>query len=183
MPLAWRDTSEPVAAHPLAALADAHGLAAALGALAASRDAALTVVLPRALHGEVLAFLAAHDVEAGGLLLGRHHAVVDGDASALVGVERFVPGRIAEGTGTSLALGTAIWDDARPWLDAGLAVVGWVHSHPDLGAFFSGTDRRTQRAFFARPWQFGWVVDPVRREQAWFRGADSAAGGLRIVAA
>ena len=181
MPLAWRDTSEPVATHPLAALADAHGLAAALGALAASRDAALTVVLPRALHGEVLAFLAASRVEAGGLLLGRRHAVVDGDASALVGVERFVPGRIAEGTGTSLALGTAIWDDARPWLDAGLAVVGWVHSHPDLGAFFSGTDRRTQRAFFARPWQFGWVVDPVRREQAWFRGAESAADGLRVV--
>jgi proteasome lid subunit RPN8/RPN11 len=182
MPLAWRDTSEPVAAHPLATLADAHGTAAALGALAASRGAALTVVLPRALHGEVIAFLAARDVEAGGLLLGRRYAVVDGSEVAVVGVERFVPGHVAEGTGTSLALGTAIWDDARPLLDAGLAVVGWVHSHPDLGAFFSGTDRRTQRAFFAQPWQFGWVVDPVRREQAWFRGGGADADGLRLVA-
>ena len=181
MPLAWRDTSEPVASHPLAALADAHGLSAALDALAASRDAALTVVMPRALHGEVVAFLAAHDVEAGGLLLGRRHAVVDGDASALVGVERFVPGRIAEGTGTSLALGTAIWDDARPWLDAGLAVVGWVHSHPDLGAFFSGTDRRTQRSFFGLDWQLGWCVDPVRGEEAWFRGARSDDDGIQVL--
>lgn len=182
MTLAWRDTSEPVPTHPFAALADAHGTAAALGALAASRAAALAVVLPRALHGEVIAFLAAREVEAGGLLLGRRYAVVDGADGAVVGVERFVPGHVAEGTGTSLALGTAIWDDARPLLDAGLAVLGWVHSHPDLGAFFSATDRRTQRAFFAQPWQFGWVVDPVRREQAWFRGAGSEAGGLRVVA-
>ena len=183
MPLAWRDTSAPVAIRPFGAMADAHGLAATLGALAASRDAALTVVLPRALHAEVVAFLGARDVEAGGLLLGGRYALVDGATAVAVGVERFVPGRIAEGTGVSLALGTGIWDDARPLLDAGLVLVGWVHSHPDLGAFFSGTDRRTQRAFFAQPWQVGWVVDPVRREQAWFRGAQAAADGLRIVAA
>jgi hypothetical protein len=180
MPLAWRDTSAPVALHPLGALADTHGLAAALDAVAASREAALTVVLPAALHGQVVAFLSIHAVEAGGLLLGRRHAL--GDA-ALVGVERFVPGHVFEGTGTSLALGAGLWDAARPLLDAGLAVIGWVHSHPDLGAFFSGTDRRTQRAFFAQPWQFGWCVDPVRREEAWFRGAGSESDGLRVVRA
>ncbi len=42
-------------------------------------------------------------------------------------------------------------------------VVGWYHSHPNLGAFFSGTDRATQRAFFNRPYSVGLVVDPVRR--------------------
>jgi hypothetical protein len=180
MPIAWRDVSEPVPALPAPALADVHGLAAALDALAASRDAALTVVVPDACRAEVIAFLSAREVEAGGLLLGRRYAF---GGSTLVGVERFVPGRVSEGTGVSLALGTGVWDDARPSLDAGLAVVGWVHSHPDLGAFFSGTDRRTQRAFFARPWQFGWCVDPVRREDAWFRGADSVEDGLRVVLA
>jgi hypothetical protein len=179
MPIAWTDTSEPVAAHPLSTLADVHGVAAALDALVASRDADATVVLPDALRDEVVAFLAASDVEAGGLLLGRLHRV--GDDASVVGVERFVAGRVSEGTGTSLALGTELWDDARPLLDAGLAVVGWVHSHPDLGAFFSGTDRRTQRAFFAQPWQFGWCVDPVRREQAWFRGAASSPDGLTVI--
>jgi len=183
MSLAWEDTSEPVAVHPLAMLADTHGLAAALEALVASRDAALTVVLPRALHAEVLVFLAARDVEAGGLLLGRRYVLAEGDATMAVGVERFVPGRVSEGTGTSLALGTALWDDARPLLDSGLAVVGWVHSHPDLGAFFSGTDRRTQRAFFAHDWQFGWCVDPVRGEEAWFRGAQAHDDGIRVLRA
>ena len=181
MPIAWRDTSEPVATWPLDALAEAQGTAVALAALAASRGAALSIALPRVLAVEVVEFLASRDVEAGGLLLGRRHAVTEGDPASIVGVERFVPGRIAEGTGTSLALSSEIWDDARPLLDAGLAVVGWVHSHPDLGAFFSGTDRRTQRAFFAQPWQFGWVVDPVRREQAWFRGGDAATDGLRVL--
>lgn len=181
MPLAWRDTSTPPAVHPLAALVDSHGLAATLAALAASREAALAVVLPRALRDEVHAFLAARDVEAGGLLLGRPHAIADGADASVIGVARFVPGHIAEGTGTSLALGTGLWDDARPLLDAGLAVVGWVHSHPDLGAFFSGTDRRTQRAFFARPWQVGWVVDPVRGEQAWFLGAESDPERVHVV--
>jgi len=183
MPLAWQDASEPVAAHPLATLADTHGLAAALETLVASRDAALTVVLPRGLDAEVRAFLAARDVEAGGLLLGRRHVLGDGDVTIAIGIERFVPGRASEGTGTSLALGTTLWDDARPLLDAGLAVVGWVHSHPDLGAFFSGTDRRTQRAFFAQDWQVGWCVDPVRGEEAWFRGAQSHGEGIRVLRA
>jgi proteasome lid subunit RPN8/RPN11 len=58
-------------------------------------------------------------------------------------------------------------------LQPGEVVVGWFHSHPDLGAFFSGTDRRTQAGFFHHPFSLGWVVDPVRGEQAWFCGPHS----------
>jgi proteasome lid subunit RPN8/RPN11 len=181
MAVGWRDTSPPIPAHALAALADTHGLATALAAFAASRDAALCVVMPRALRSEIDVFLAAHAVEAGGLLLGRRFTVGDGADTPIVALERFVPGRVFEGTGVSLALGTEVWDDARPLLDAGLVVVGWAHSHPDLGAFFSGTDRRTQRAFFSQPWQVGLCVDPVRRTDAWFHGAASRDDGLTVV--
>ena len=52
-------------------------------------------------------------------------------------------------------------------------VVGWYHSHPDLGVSFSGTDRATQRVFFNRTYSVGLVVDPVRGEEAWFIGPDS----------
>jgi hypothetical protein len=183
--LAWRDETEPVAVHPLAAFAAAHGLAAALDAVAATRRAALCVALPGAVRSRIDAFLAAHDVESGGLLLGRRHAIgarapAGASDTPLVAIERFVPGRVFEGTGVSLALGTEVWDDARPLLDGGLAVIGWVHSHPGLGAFFSGTDRRTQRAFFAQPWQVGAVIDPLRGEEAWFRGADAVAGDVAL---
>jgi len=74
----------------------------------------------------------------------------------------------------SLAMGTEIWDRARDLMArAGSMVVGWYHSHPNLGAFFSGTDRATQRAFFNRPYSVGLVVDPVRGEEAWFVGPAS----------
>lgn len=173
----WQDESEPTPAHTIGELAAVHGLDAALDALAASRTARVCVVMPDALRAQIDAFLAAHTVEAGGLLLGRLHRV-DPESAPIVAVERFVPGRVFEGTGVSLALGTALWDDARPFLDAGQVVVGWVHSHPGLGAFFSATDRHTQRAFFAQPWQLGVCIDPVRREQAWFFGPESESQGL-----
>jgi proteasome lid subunit RPN8/RPN11 len=55
----------------------------------------------------------------------------------------------------------------------GKTVVGWYHSHPDLGVFFSGTDRRTQRAFFNQPHCIGLVVDPIGFQETWFIGPDS----------
>lgn len=183
MALRWLDESVPVAVAPLSVLADTYGLAVALEAIAVSREVPLCVVMPAGLRAAIDAFLAGVEVEAGGLLLGRRHAVGDGPDTPLVSVERFVPGHVSEATGVSLALGTEVWDAARPLLDAGFIVVGWVHSHPDLGAFFSGTDRRTQRAFFAQPWQVGLCVDPVRHEDAWFRGAASLPDGLRVIVA
>ena len=190
MSLRWEDTSEPVAQHSLSTMASAFGLPLALEMLARSRDAQLCAALPRALRQQIDHFLSAHRVEAGGLLLGRRFAVdalqphaphlggSTADDCLMVSIEHFVPARVFEGTGVSLALGTEVWDDARPLIDAGYAVVGWVHSHPDLGAFFSGTDRSTQRSFFSEPWQLGVCIDPVRGESAWYRGKDSLDDGI-----
>ena len=52
-------------------------------------------------------------------------------------------------------------------------VVGWYHSHPNLGAFFSGTDRYNQKANFNSFFHVGVVIDPVRDEKAAFTGQDS----------
>jgi proteasome lid subunit RPN8/RPN11 len=58
-----------------------------------------------------------------------------------------------------------------------LRIVGWFHSHPNLGAFFSNTDRATQAAFFNQPYSIGWVIDPftddASRHQAMFIGANA----------
>jgi proteasome lid subunit RPN8/RPN11 len=114
----------------------------------------------------------------GGLLIGR--AYVAGDAlpdswGPMVTVERFVPSETFRSSPVSLAMGTEIWSRARSMMarDGGM-VVGWYHSHPNLSAFFSGTDRATQRAFFNRPYNVGLVIDPVRDEEVWFVGPDSA---------
>ena len=61
------------------------------------------------------------------------------------------------------------------------SVVGWYHSHPGLGAFFSGTDRETQHAFFRQPYSLGLVVDPLRAELACYAGPDSAEPGFDVL--
>jgi proteasome lid subunit RPN8/RPN11 len=43
-----------------------------------------------------------------------------------------------------------------------LAVVGWYHSHPNLGIFFSSIDRRNSKLYFRKPHQVAIVIDPVR---------------------
>jgi proteasome lid subunit RPN8/RPN11 len=113
-------------------------------------------------------------LERGGLLLGEPLVNAPGDAvPAVVFLRTAVPGLDDDATEYSLRLAAGVWDAARTALLPGEVVVGWFHSHPDIGAFFSDTDRRTQAGFFHHPFSVGWVIDPVRREQAWFVGPRS----------
>jgi proteasome lid subunit RPN8/RPN11 len=77
-------------------------------------------------------------------------------------------------SGVSLRMESGVWEQARCRLRPTELVVGWYHSHPGLGAFFSHTDRRTQRGFFPHAYSVGWVLDPLGGESAWFVGPDSA---------
>lgn len=78
-----------------------------------------------------------------------------------------------EASSISLRMQSEIWSKARARLDAEKRVIGWYHSHPDLGAFFSSTDEATQAAFFPHDYSLGWVIDPIRQQEAWFRGRHS----------
>jgi len=44
---------------------------------------------------------------------------------------------------------------------ANQVVVGWLHSHPGLGCFLSGTDVSTQQRYFDHPQAIAAVVDPL----------------------
>ena len=119
--------------------------------------------------------LAAAD-ERGGLLVGRVHGPRGADGEqhpALVHVRAAAPSMKDAATAVSLRMEAGVWSRAREVLRDGELVVGWYHSHPGLGAFFSARDRRTQQAFFPHAFSLGWVVDPVRGEEKWFRGPDS----------
>ena len=112
-------------------------------------------------------------VEMGGLLIGAVHSLDGGNSGFVVSVEDFARGDEFDGTSVSLRLDTGVWETARMRSGGELSVIGWYHSHPNLGAFFSGTDRRTQAAFLGEPHCLGLVVDPVRRQEKWFLGANS----------
>jgi hypothetical protein len=175
VPPRWRDRSEQTAFPPLTELFPDIALPEAVFLLEKSR-AGIAVLLEEACRSAIREHLASADTELGGLLLGQVYAdTLRGTAQPLcVYISHSIPSRDCESGHACLVLGTGIWDRARAALDDGLRVIGWYHSHPDLGAFFSGRDRKTQRGFFTHPYSLGLVIDPIRREEKWFRGRDAA---------
>jgi proteasome lid subunit RPN8/RPN11 len=53
-----------------------------------------------------------------------------------------------------------------------LEIVGWFHTHPDLGVFYSADDVVVHSAAFTLPWHVGLVFDPVRNEASLFGWVD-----------
>ena len=49
-------------------------------------------------------------------------------------------------------------------LEDGESIVGWYHSHLDIGCFMSPTDIATQNGLFGGECGFALVIDPVRQE-------------------
>ena len=139
-------------------------------------DAGLLVIISGQARLSAFETVARHRNERGGLLLGevfttdgshdpvRSRAVV---VTAAIAAEDF------SSSGVALRMESDVWNRARTRRAANELIVGWYHSHPGLGAFFSHTDRRTQAAFFAQPYSVGWVLDPDDGSEAFFVGRDS----------
>ncbi len=109
----------------------------------------------------------------GGLLLGRAHRVARDQTHLVVHVTKAARAANFQGTAVSLRMDTEVWSSASAASEEGEFIVGWYHSHPNLGVFFSGTDRKTQKDFFDTEYSLGLVIDPVRDEELWFLGGDS----------
>lgn len=165
----WQDQSETLALPALDALL------ARLGAFERQKLQDTNSDLPRVVISAACWRAMREDVdqsheERGGLLIGRAYA---GTEAQVIVAEHSVASRAFDSTGVSLRMESGIWELARPLLKDGMIVVGWYHSHPNLGAFFSETDRATQRNFFRNAFNLGLVIDPVRNELCAFVGPDS----------
>jgi proteasome lid subunit RPN8/RPN11 len=149
-------------------------VAIATVATAVPPDAGPVVALHAAAIASASQHVGASRLERGGLLLGE---AFGGDGTdrriVLVEVRAAIPSREDDATALSLRMHAGVWDTARAAMRPGERVVGWYHSHPGIGAFYSATDRRTQAGFFREPWSLAWVIDPQRNEQAWFAGPRS----------
>lgn len=165
----WKDEPVRLSLRPVAALR-----AVRPDVLVPAHGSAPTVLIDREARDAAWRHVAAARVERGGLLVGEPFGRDDDpDAVAVVRLRMAVPSGDDTADAISLRMEAAVWTEARAALRDGERVVGWFHSHPGIGAFFSATDRRTQAAFFAQPYSLGWVIDPVRGEEAWFVGADA----------
>lgn len=123
---------------------------------------------------DLRAHAASERVEVGGMLLGE--VFRDRKGRIALDILHAIPALGARQEPTYYKLTDEAWRHicaARDAIDPDMLILGWYHSHPDLGAFFSGTDRASQRAFYNRPWNLGLVIDPIRDDLALFLGGDS----------
>jgi hypothetical protein len=169
----WKESAPDLVTRPLEEVCRRLSVSDAAVLWRACEAGPLVLIHPEC-RAEIDGHLSAARTELGGLLVGLVYMTEgpSGRPGSMVLVRRAVPGHPMEATGVSLRMGTGVWEAARAAQDAaGDVVVGWYHSHPNLGAFFSGTDRATQARFFSQPYSLGLVVDPVRSEEKWFVGA------------
>ena len=102
------------------------------------------------------------DIEVMGLMIGRFYrdehgiyAVVDRPVSSKLISDRF-------GVSFDKDSMEELFDSLD--MDDGESIVGWYHSHLDIGCFMSPTDIATQNGLFGGECGFALVIDPVRKE-------------------
>ncbi len=145
---------------------------------------ALPVVIPESVLEQILEY-SEQDLrrELGGFLIG----CVSDAGAARIEVRHFLPAVDARSRVASLTFTHETWAQLHREMEArfsGQILVGWHHTHPDLGVFLSGYDLFIHRHFFPHRWQVALVLDPVRHEFSFFqwRGDDVADCGFICVA-
>ena len=123
------------------------------------------------------------DREVGGVLVGRR---LQARGKPFVLVEGCIRGLKAEGTANRLTFTHDTWVEINAIREheyPGSQIVGWYHTHPDLGVFMSRDDLYIHQNFFREEWQSALVVDPVKLDRALFAWKDGALlrnSGLRL---
>ncbi len=111
--------------------------------------------------------------ERGGFLLGGYFE----DEGEYVEITHFLPAQHTDSSAAQLTFTHETWSQLNREVerrDDGQKVVGWQHTHPNLGVFLSQYDRFIHQHFFSAPWQVALVVDPRRGEFAFFQWSGSA---------
>lgn len=132
------------------------------------------ILLSPSIRRKIRDHLDSRNTELGGLLVGRvisRRDLIDG--IIFIEVTDSIASTDFYSTPVSLTMGTEVWDKASLESNSQNFVIGWYHSHPNLGAFFSSTDRSTQSKFFNHKYSIGLVIDPIREQESCFIGSDS----------
>lgn len=120
------------------------------------------------------------DREVGGALLGH---VCRHQAQTFVEILAAMPAPSSDHGPVHFTFTADTWahiNHAREAEYPDLDIVGWFHTHPDLGVFYSADDVVVHSAAFTLPWQVGLVVDPLRQEACFF-GWEIASHGKQIL--
>lgn len=144
------------------------------------RPSAPAVFIYETVLEEILSYSEADTSrEIGGFLLGGLHIdpELSGPAKRFVEVRRFLPAQDTHGQGASLRFTHDTWSALHRQVEElhpDEKLIGWQHTHPGLGVFFSGYDRFIHRNFFAEPSHIALVVDPIQQELEFFQWVGDA---------
>ena len=135
------------------------------------------------LHQTAVLQIVAHSrsnlaCELGGALLGHAYRYKSG---VIVEVKAALPASSSDHGPVHFTFSADSWSKLhrdRAAHYANLDIVGWFHTHPDLGVFYSSDDVVVHSAAFTQPWHVGLVVDPVRDEAAFFGWVNGALAPL-----
>lgn len=108
------------------------------------------------------------DSELGGVLLGR---VERRETSNTILIKAVLPVKTDDYGPVHFTFSADSWailHEERGQLYPNMDIVGWYHTHPGLGVFYSPDDVVVHSAAFVLPWHVGLVIDPVIREGCWF---------------
>jgi proteasome lid subunit RPN8/RPN11 len=125
--------------------------------------------------------------ELGGVLLGE--PCVDEQGLPFVVISDSLRARYYESTFGSFKFTHETWaafTQQRAGMAAELQMVGWYHTHPNLGIFLSELDCFICEHFFSRASDVALVIDPCRQERGFFQasrlGPPQRTGGFQVFA-
>lgn len=86
-------------------------------------------------------------------------------------IEAAIPARLAQGARTQVVFEHEAWAEVLQEKETHYPerrIVGWYHTHPGFGAFFSPDDDFWHKHAFVNFWQVALVYDPVNNEASFF---------------
>ncbi len=134
-----------------------------------SAPASLSVCLQPVAIAQLQEHAASNtSVELGGVLLGYAYR---NEQRVFVEVQAAIPVQTADHGPIHFTFTADSWSQVhkdRAIRYPALNIIGWFHTHPGLGVFYSGDDVVVHKAAFTMPWHVGLVVDPLTRQAALF---------------
>ena len=106
--------------------------------------------------------------EVGGFLVGKPY---EWHGKKYVEIIDSVPAEATSSSAVHLTISPNTWLQAQNLLREkfpDMYIVGWYHTHPHMALFLSSQDMAIHEGFFREDWHVALVLDPTRREAAFF---------------
>ena len=107
--------------------------------------------------------------EVGGVFVGGYYTY---NSIEFVTIDDFIEGQYTQSRALAVKFTHETWaaiQRDKEYLYPDKQIVGWYHTHPRSGVYFSQRDVFVHKNFFSLPWQVALVIDPNNGEYKFFQ--------------